>query len=149
MLYTLVCNGYGWVGDLHPHKAVGNSELFLWNHIVLKINKETQTNKKRNETNVDTFAQTSGGHQCKEMKGKNETKAKNCNLEGVSKNAYGQKRPLSCCKKTLLGIPSNIKKLNSNERGALFRHFCVSKVITLRMRTKVVSFLNFSQELSN
>ena len=43
-----------------------------------------------------------------------------------------------------------IKKLNSTERGALFRHFCVSKVITTAHAHKSgVIFHFFFQELSN
>ena len=37
--------------------------------------------------------------------------------------------PLSFCENRLY-LSQLIKKLNSTERGALFRHFCVSKVIT-------------------
>ena len=42
-----------------------------------------------------------------------------------------------------------IKKLNSTEQGALFRHFASPRWSPLRMRTKVVSIFIFFQELSN
>ena len=42
-----------------------------------------------------------------------------------------------------------IKKLNSTERGALFRYFCVSKVITTAHAHKSGVIFHFFQELSN
>ena len=42
-----------------------------------------------------------------------------------------------------------VKKLNSTERGALFRHFCVSKVITTAHAHKSGVIFYFFQELSN
>ena len=42
-----------------------------------------------------------------------------------------------------------IKKLNSTERGALFRHFCVSKVIATAHAHKSGVIFHFCQELSN
>ena len=42
-----------------------------------------------------------------------------------------------------------VKKLNSTERGAFFRHFWVCQWSPLCMRTKLVSFFIFSPELSN
>ena len=43
-------------------------------------------------------------------------------------------------------VPSYLnKKLNSTERGALFRHFASPRWSPLRMRTKVVSFFFFSK----
>ena len=42
-----------------------------------------------------------------------------------------------------------MKKLRSTEWGALFRHFASPRWSPLRMRTKVVSFFIFFQELSN
>ena len=42
-----------------------------------------------------------------------------------------------------------LKKLNSTERGALFRHFCVSKVITTAHAHKSGVIFHFFQELSN
>ena len=50
-------------------------------------------------------------------------------------------------RKPFLSIAFN-KKLNSTERGALFRHFGVSKVIATAHAQKVVSFFIFFQELS-
>ena len=57
-------------------------------------------------------------------------------------------RLLSFCKNRFC-LSQLVKKLNSTERGALFRHFCVSKVITTAHAQKVVSFFIFFQELSN
>ena len=42
-----------------------------------------------------------------------------------------------------------IKKLNSTERGALFQHFCVPKVITTARAHKSGIIFHFFQELSN
>ena len=48
-----------------------------------------------------------------------------------------------------LCLSQTIKKLNSTERGALFRHFCVSNVITTAHAHKSGVILHFFQELSN
>ena len=51
---------------------------------------------------------------------------------------------LSFCENRF-GLSQLIKKLNSTERGALFRHFSSPRWSPLRMRTKVVSFFIFSR----
>ena len=53
---------------------------------------------------------------------------------------------LSFCKNRFC-LSQLIKKLNSTERGAPFRHFCVSRVITTAHAHK--SGVIFFQELSN
>ena len=55
---------------------------------------------------------------------------------------------LSFCKNRLC-LSQLIKKLNSTERGALFRHFCVSKAITSAHAHKSGVIFIFFQELSN
>ena len=55
---------------------------------------------------------------------------------------------LSFCENRLC-LSQLIKKLNSTERGALFDIFVSPRWSPLRMRTKVVSFFIFFQELSN
>ena len=47
-----------------------------------------------------------------------------------SKRSFNLLKPLLSCCKNRFRLSQLIKILNSMERGALFRHFCVSKVIT-------------------
>ena len=55
---------------------------------------------------------------------------------------------LSVCENRFC-LPQVLKKLNSTERGALFRHFCVSKVITTAHAHKSGVIFHFFQDLSN
>ena len=55
---------------------------------------------------------------------------------------------LSFCE-SRFSLSQLLKKLNSTERGALFRHFCISKVITTAHAHKSILIFHFFQELSN